>query len=148
MKHLRTLLVGVGLIVVGGAIAAQAGSGKLLSVTLFAPHLHGDHFNCSAVNVSDRPLSIAFAILGSDGKPLCDIPGACSPNPTSKASVPPGTELDLDLILSSTDDAYCEVTVSGTDSRDDVRVGFDMSQTRTIPGTTIPVFVFRSHEGH
>ena len=66
MKCLRTLLGGAGLIFALGA-SAQAAGGSHLSATLFTARLTGDQFICSAVNVSDHTLGIAFALLDNNG---------------------------------------------------------------------------------
>jgi hypothetical protein len=152
MNHLGTLLAGVGLIVAGGTIASAQVQSDHRGVTLFTGHVRGDQFVCSAVNVSAKPLRIAFAVLDNDGQPLCATPGTCSsqnPNPTSEVTVLPGTEADQGpLILPSTGEGYCEVAVSGTHDPGDVRVLLDVTRTRTIPGTTIPTFEFYNVEGH
>ena len=59
MKHLWTLLGGVGLIVASGAIASADDDTRKLRATLFTPRLHGDHFNCQVVNVSNRNRRLA-----------------------------------------------------------------------------------------
>jgi hypothetical protein len=124
-------------------------------VTLYTPPLRGDTFNCNAVNVSQKALQIAFAILDDNGDPLLCTGASCSSpppaNPAPPVLVPPGTAATLgNVLLAPADvgDGYCEVTVLGTDDRDDLRAVLNINLTRTIPGTSIPVFVFRNAEAH
>jgi hypothetical protein len=146
MKRLWTLLCGVGLILVSGATASADDDTRRLRTTLFTPRLHGDHFNCQVVNVSDKTLGVAIAVLDDNGQLL--VPSSGDANPTPKLRVSPGTVLGTDFLLSGPGDGYCEVEVSGTGNRDDVRVDLGITLTRTIPGTSIPVFLFRDVEGH
>jgi hypothetical protein len=71
-------------------------------------------------------------------------------NPTPEFPVLKGTAsaIDITLPLGSNQEAYCAVVVSGTGKRDDVRVSLVTARTRTIPGTTIPVYVTKVVEGH
>jgi hypothetical protein len=135
MKHVCMLLAGVGLIAASGTIAAAEDG-----TTLFTPRLHGDHFICSAINLSDKALRIKIAILGDSGDPLLVSSGDA--NPTGKVSIPPGAEAEINFFPNfspaADGDGYCEVEVSGTDDRSDLRVEMDVHWTRTIPGTTIP----------
>jgi hypothetical protein len=56
----------IGLIIGGHALpTAYADDGKQ-QLTIFTPRLSGDHFVCSAVNVSQRPLTIGFKLLDVD----------------------------------------------------------------------------------
>jgi len=148
MKYIQVLLAVVVLTFANGAIqSARPGEDSDdYSVTLFTPRLHGDHFICSAVNVSHKTLGIAITILDDTGQLL--VPSSGDANPTPEVSVPPGAEAEINFFLSGPDDGYCKVTVSGTRHRNDVRVELDITWTRTIPGTTIPVLVFRTVEGH
>ena len=146
MRRLWTLLGGVGLIVASGAIALADDDTRRLHTTLFTPRLHGDHFNCQVVNVSNRALGIAITVLDDTGQRL--EPSSGDANPLPKTRVDPGNVIGTDFFLSGPGDGYCEVDVSGTGNRDDVRVGLGITLTRTIPGTTIPVFLFRDVEGH
>jgi hypothetical protein len=151
MRNLRMMLVGAGLIVASGAIASARADNDKLSTSLFTPRDRGDHFVCAAVNVGDKALrSITFKIRGSDGALLTPAVGSTNTNPTSIFNVTPGTAAEIDINLAPPDDGYCEVAVSGTGNRNDVRVGLVTSLTRTIPGTdpAIPVFVTRAVEGH
>jgi hypothetical protein len=151
MKNRRMLLVGVGLIVAGGAIASAQADNERLGATLFTPRDRGDHFVCAAVNVGNKTLrSITLKILGNDGALLTPAAGSTDANPTSVLSVTPGTTAEIDLNLAPPDDGYCEVTVSGTGNRNDVRVGLITSLTRTIPGTNpaVPIFITRAVEGY
>jgi len=146
MKRLWTLLGGVGLIVASGAIASADDDTRRLRTTLFTPRLHGDHFNCQVVNASNRTLGIATTVLDDTGQRL--EPSSGDANPLLKTRVDPGNVIGTDFFLSGPGDGYCEVDVSGTGNRDDVRVDLGITLTRTIPGTTIPVFLFRDVEGH
>ena len=146
MKRLWTLLGGVGLIVASGAIASADDDTRRLRTTLFTPRLHGDHFNCQVVNASNRTLGIAITVLDDTGQRL--EPSSGDVNPLPKTRVDPGNVIGTDFFLSGPGDGYCEVDVSGTGNRDDVRVDLGITLTRTIPGTTIPVFLFRDVEGH
>ena len=157
MKHVCVLLAGVGLIVASGAIASARADGDKTadsdkkSVTLFTPQGRGDALFCDAVNVSGKTLGMAFAIFGDDGAPLCPTcNSAGTGNPTSEAPVSPGKvgEIAIQLPIGAIQNGYCEVAVFGTRNRDDVRVNLRTSGTRMIPGTTIPVFLFRDVEGH
>ena len=153
MRNHRMLLVGAGLIVASGAIASAQAASDNKGVTLFTPRDRGDHLICGAINVSDKTLGIAFAILGDDGTPVCPTcNSAGTGNPASETPVSPGTvgEIDLQLPIGSPEDGYCAVEVSGTDNPNDVRVGLRTTLTRTIPGTDppIPVFITRAVEGH
>jgi hypothetical protein len=149
MKYGWRLLAAAGLIVVSGAIASARADNDKPNATLFTPRDRGDHFVCAAVNVGDKTLrSITFKILGSDGALLTPGVGSADKNPTSTFDVTPGTTAEIDINLAPPDDGYCEVAVSGTSNRNDVRVGLITSLTRTIPGTMTPVFVTRAVEGH
>jgi hypothetical protein len=142
MKRLGTLLGGVGLIIASGAIASVQADDDRESATLFTPRLSGDHFVCSAVNVSHKTLRIDFAVLGIDGQPLAPLAGSDA-NPTPKFIVHPGTEAEIGLRFTSgipPTDGYCKVAVSGTDDRNDVRVDLQIYWTKPIiPGTTTPI---------
>jgi hypothetical protein len=154
------MLATASVFLVAGAIdAAGADNNRHQGVALYTSRDRGDHLICSAVNVSDKKLGIAFAILDDNGNPLsCASPNVCvdgSGNPTTNPTpefvgVPPGTvpEIDITLPLGSAEDAYCEAAVSGTGNADEVRVSLATTLTRMIPGTTIPVFVFRRVDGH
>jgi hypothetical protein len=149
MKNPRMLLAGVGLMVAGGAIASARADNDKLGVTLFTPRDRGDHFVCAAVNVGDENLrTITFKILGSDGALLTPAAGSTDTNPTATFNVAPGTAAEIDINLAPADDGYCEVAVSGTGNRNDVRVGLITSLTRMIPGTMTSVFITRAVEGH
>ena len=109
---------------------------RKLRATLFTPRLHGDHFVCSAINVSDKTLSINIAILDDKGELVR--PSSGDSNPTGKVSVGPGAEAEINFFFDSVGDGYCEVEVSGTGNRNDLRVEMDVHWTRTVPGTTTP----------
>ena len=161
MKYTRAIFAGVCFLVVSGAIDAARADDRAKdndSVTLYTGRGLADRFGCSAVNVSDKTLSIAFAILDNDGKALsCDSPTTCfdktrtaTTNPTPEFSVPPGTVAELNITAQpgSLDDGYCMAAVSGTGNRNDLRVSLLVGLTTTIPGTTTPTFVSRVWEGH
>jgi hypothetical protein len=157
MKHVCMLLAGAGLIIASGAIASARADGDKTadsdkkSVTLFTPQGRGDALFCDAVNVSGKTLGMAFAIFGDDGMALCPTcNSAGTGNPTSEAPISPGKvgEIAIQLPIGAIQNGYCEVAVFGTRNRDDVRVNLRTSGTRMIPGTTIPVFLFRDVEGH
>lgn len=139
MKHVCMLLAGAGLIAASGTIAAAEDG-----ATLFTPRLHGDHFVCSAINLSEKTLGVDIAILNDSGNGQLLAPVSGDANPTGKVSIHPGAEAEINFSLTAgmADDGYCEVTVSGTGNRDDVRVEMDVHWTRTvpglIPGTTFP----------
>jgi hypothetical protein len=153
MERLGTLLAGVGLIFASGAIdAARADDHR---VTLYTAPLRADTFNCNAVNISQKTLHIAFAVLDDNGDPLPCTGAACSspnpPNPVPPVLVPPGTAVTIGpIFLAPADvgDGYCKVTVFGTGDPNDVRMVLNIGLTRAIPGTSTPVFVVRSVEGH
>jgi hypothetical protein len=143
MRHVCMLLAGVGLIATSGTTAAAEDG-----TALFTPRLHGDHFICTAINLSEKTLGINIAILDDSGNKLPRLSGDA--NPTGKVSIPPDHETELNFspdfskaVPPAMDgDGYCKVEVSGTDDRSDLRVEMDVHWTRTvpgpIPGTTYP----------
>ena len=134
MKHVCTLLAGAGLIAASGTIAAAEDG-----TTLFTPRLHGDHFVCSAINLSHKALGINIAVLDDTGALVIPSSGDPNPNPpTGKVSILPGAEAEINFFFDAVGDGYCEVEVSGTGNRDDLRVEMDVHWTRTVPGTTTP----------
>ena len=153
MRHIRVMLATTSLFFVVGVIdGAQADDRQ---VTLYTAPLRGDTFNCNAVNVSRKSLQIAFAILDDNGDPLPCTGASCSSpppaNPAPPVLVPPGAAATLgNIFLAPADvgDGYCEVTAFGTDDRDDLRAVLNINLTRAIPGTSIPVFVFRNAEAY
>ena len=147
MKYIRIMLAVAGVFAVTGAIASAEDDTRKLRATLFTPRLHGDHFNCQVVNVSDKTLGIAITVLDDIGQLLGPVVDGDA-NPLLKTRVDPGNVVGTDFFLKGAGDGYCEVAVSGTGNRDDVRVGLGITLTRTIPGTSIPVFLFRDVEGH
>ena len=162
MKPIQAMLAVVCLLVVAGAIDAARAEDRAegnQGVTLYTPFDNGTAFTCNAVNVSDKTLGIAFAVLDHLGNALsCASPTTCTigpvtptTNPTPEFAVLPGIASAMDITLplgSVAEGAYCAVAVSGTGNRNDVRVAFKVTLTRMIPGTTTPVFVFREVEGH
>jgi hypothetical protein len=115
MKHLYTLLAGAGLIAASGTIAAAEDG-----TTLFTPRLHGDHFVCSAINLSHKALGINIAVLDDTGALV--IPSSGDANPTGKRSILPSAEAEINFFFDAVGDGYCEVEVSGTGNRSDLRV--------------------------
>jgi hypothetical protein len=136
MRRLGTLLTAVALIAANGAIASADDDTRRQHTTLFTPRLHGDHFICSAINISDKTLGINIAILDDNGQLV--IPSSGDSNPTGKVSIPPLAEAEINFFFASVGDGYCEVEVSGTSNRNDLRVEMDVHWTRTVPGTTTP----------
>ena len=136
MKHIHAMLAVVSLLVVGGAIgAARADDGdeENKGVALYTPVNIGDFQRCMAVNVSDKPPSIIIELIDPRGQALpCDSSNTCTDksgtrtttNPTPEFQIGPGTgnALQVRLTRGSFKNAYCSVSVSGTDNRDDVRV--------------------------
>jgi hypothetical protein len=145
MNYIRTLFAIMGALVASGT-TSSAEDDFARRATLYTPPLAGDTFVCKAVNVSKRPLHIGFAIFGDDGSPLSCTD--CPPNPAPAVPVRPGTEAELALSLASGEDGYCKVDLLGTADRNDVRVVLEVQRTRTFGPTNIPVFVFKSIEGH
>jgi hypothetical protein len=152
MTHIRTMLATASLFLVTGAIDVTRADDDKAGVTLFTPRGRADHFICGAVNVSNKTLGIAFAILGDDGKLL--VPSSGDPNPTEVFPVAPGAVAEIDISFTEPMpgpmDGYCEIAVSGTENRNDVRVALSANLTRTIPNApgNIPVYVFSVLEGH
>ena len=161
MKYIHAMLAVVCLLVVGGAIGAARADDRdeeNKGVTLYTPVNIGDFQRCMAVNVSDKPLSIIIELIDPQDQALfCDSNNCTdksgthpTTNPTPEFQIGPGTgnALQVRLTRGSFKNAYCSVSVSGTDNRDDVRVSLITFHTLTIPDTTIPVLVTRVVEGH
>jgi hypothetical protein len=55
LTSIRIMPAVVGFFIVSGTIALAEDDSRKLRATLFTPRLHGDHFVCSAINVSDKP---------------------------------------------------------------------------------------------
>jgi hypothetical protein len=140
MKHICMLLAGAGLIAASGTIAAAE------DVTaLFTPRLHGDHFICTAINLSDKKLRIKISILDDSGQPVKVLSG--DKNPTGEVPIDPNAEAEINFFSDFSPppntvdgDGYCEVEVSGTEERSDLRVEMDVHWLRPISlnSTTIP----------
>lgn len=80
MKSTPVATAVLGLLLACGATSsAYADDAK---VTIFTPRLSGDRFVCSAVNVSQRTLGIAFSLFGTDGILLSGLEGSDA-NPSS-----------------------------------------------------------------
>jgi hypothetical protein len=153
MTAIRMMLATAGLFLVAGAIDAARADDDRDRVALYTAPLRGDTFNCNAVNVSDKTLQIAFAVLDDNGDALKCTGMACSSpppaNPAPAVFVRPGKAATIGpIFLSSPDDGYCAVDVIGTGDRDDVRAVLAIVLTRTIPGTSTLDLVVRSIEGH
>jgi hypothetical protein len=129
MKRLATSLAVMALIVGSGAIVSARADDDRESA-LFTPRLHGDHFVCSAINISDKTLGIKIVILDDNGQLV--VPSSGDPNPTGNVKIAPGAEAEINFFFASVGDGYCEVEVSGTGNRDDVRVEMDVHWTRVI----------------
>jgi hypothetical protein len=151
MNYMRTMLATVGLFVASGAIASAQADDDKRSVTLYTPSLAGNHFTCKAVNVSHKPLRIAFAVLDNKGDPLPST-DPLNQNPFPAVPVAKGTEAEIDFRLppDKDDDGYCKVDVFGTGDPNDVRVNLDITVIRTPfgPTNTTPVLVVKSQQGH
>ena len=152
MKRLGTIFAGVGLIVASGTIVSARADNDRERTILFTPRLSGDHFVCSAVNVSHKNLRIAFSVLGVDGIALKPTVQPSDPNPTPKPfDVPPLAEREIDLRFDSgppPTDGYCKVEVSGTDDSSDVRVDLQVYWKKPIPGTSTLIQLARTVQGY
>jgi hypothetical protein len=126
---LRILTAVVGLLSVSGTIASAA--------TLYTPRLHGDHFICTAINVSNKTLGITISILDDNGQLVQ--PSSGDKNPTLQVNIVPGAEAEINFFISTANDGYCKVDVSGTGDVKALRVEMDVHWTRTIPNTNPPV---------
>ena len=147
MKHLQVLLAVIVLTGASGVLQAARpeAAPEEDSFTLYTPSLPGDTFSCSAVNVSHKTLEMTFTILDVNG-----VPFQVAGNPTPPLSTSPAAVGELGPIRASAppSEGYCKVEVFGTGDRNDIRVVLTTSLTRTIPGTTVPVFVFRTVQGY
>ena len=162
MKYIQAMLAVAGLLIGSGAIGAARADDRgdeNEGVSLYTPVNIGDYHRCQAVNVGDKTLGITIELINAQGRALsCDSPNTCTDksgtrtttNPTPEFQILPGTgnALQVRLTRGSFKNAYCSVSVSGTDNRDDVRVVLEVAITRTIPGTTIPTLLSRIVEGH
>lgn len=156
MKSIQAMLavVAVSSLIVGGAIDAARAEDRdkeNRGVTLYTTRFRADHFICVAVNVSDKTLSISFAVNDVNGKALsCASPTTCldtsrnsTTNPTPEFGVLPGRSVSLDILLplGMPNTGYCSIAVSGTGDRDDVRASLNADLTEVIRSTTIPTTV-------
>jgi hypothetical protein len=168
MKYIQAMLAVVCLLIVGGAIGAARADDReerKHQVTLYTPQGRGDLHACTGFNVSDKTLGLTFEIVDQDGQAVsCDSPNTCSTagtptmmptpttNPTPEFDALPGIPGKAGIIIQrpigSGREGYCAVVVSGTGNRDDVRAVLKTLETRTIPGTTIPVLTFGGFEAH
>jgi len=150
MKHMRTMLATVGLIVASGAIGSTQADDDKRGVTLYTPSLAGNHFTCKAVNVSHKPLRIAFELLDNKGASLTPFSGDANPAPAITVEKGNEAEIDFRLLEGTDDDGYCKVNVFGTGDPNDVRVNLDITVIRTPfgPTNTTPVLVVKSQQGH
>ena len=160
MKYIHAIPAVVCLLVVLGAIGVARADDRdeeNKGVTLYTPVNIGDFQRCMAVNVSDKPLSIIIELIDPQDQALfCDSNNCTdksgthpTTNPTPEFQIGPGTgnALQVRLTRGSFKNAYCSVSVSGTDNRDDVRASLLTFGSQTIPGTTIPIYS-RIVEGH
>jgi len=134
MNYLRIMLAAFGLLLLGGAVdKARAES---TSTTLYTSAIRGTGFHCNAINVSRKLLFIAISIVGDDGSALAA---------GTATATPPGTVASNDIDpLPSPADGYCQVQVSGTGDRNDLRVAMKVNLIRTFDEgsqTDIPVFL-------
>jgi hypothetical protein len=105
MKYMQAVLAVVGIFVISGAIAPAQADDDKRSVTLYTSALRATGFNCNAVNVSRKTLTITTSIIDLDGIPLAVSP----PTPTAR-----DTEASNDVDTSPTPtDAYCKFEVVG-----------------------------------
>jgi hypothetical protein len=150
MNYVRIIPAVVGLLIAGGAIASAQADDDKRNVTLYTPSLAGNHFTCKAVNVSHKPLRIAFAVLDNNGQPIMPFSGDA--NPALAVTVDKGNEAEIDFRLQegTDDDGYCKVDVFGTGDPNHVRVNLDITVIRTPfgPTNTTPVLVVKSQQGH
>jgi hypothetical protein len=148
MKRLWTLLGGMGMIVASGAMDAVRSEDKAFPrVTLYTPLLRADSFNCNAVNVSHKTLQITLALYDGDGHLISPAQG----NPAT-FSVSAGTAAIFPIPITppadqSPDQGYCKFEVIGTNDASAVRADLNTTLTRTF-GDNVPVFVFKTVEGH
>ena len=150
MNYMRTMLATVGLFVASGAIASAQADDDKRSVTLYTPSLAGNHFTCKAVNVSQKPLRIGFAVLNNMGERIIPFSGDANPAPAITVEKGNEAEIDFRLLEGTDDDGYCKVNVFGTGDPNDVRVNLDITVIRTPfgPTNTTPVLVVKSQQGH
>jgi hypothetical protein len=144
MKRLGTLLAGVALIVVSGAILPARADDDREGVTLFTSAVDATGFHCNAVNVSRKSLLIAISIINGDGSVLVPVPV-------------PNQQTRPDMVASNGIEpvprtrAYCKVQVLGAEDPDDVRVVMKANLIRTFDEggrTNLPVFLSWVLEGH
>jgi hypothetical protein len=109
--------------------------------------VRADSFNCNAVNVSHKTLQITLALYDGDGHLISPAQG----NPAT-FSVSAGTAAIFPIPITppadqSPDQGYCKFEVIGTNDANAVRADLNTTLTRTF-GNNIPVFVFKTVEGH
>ena len=145
MKYIRMLLAAIGVFVGVGTIGtALADDDNHRQLTLYSPPLKGSNIICDLTNVSYKTLDIVVTILDKDGVQLS------TTDPTN-FTVLPGTMVESahhEADPTNSLDGYCKFEVFGTRNRDDVRADLVVTSERTIPGTTIPTWVFRGLEAH
>ena len=145
MKHIWMALAVLNLFVAAGTIGtALADDHNHHQLILYSPPLKGSNIICDLTNVSEKTLDIIVTILGADGLQLS------TTDPTN-FTVLPGTMVESahhEADPTNSLDGYCKFEVFGTGNRDDVRADLVVTSERTIPGTTIPTWVFRGLEAH
>lgn len=147
MKYVWTLLAVVAMTFTSGAIKSVRSEDKdFRRVTLYTPLLRGDAFNCNVVNVSEKTLRIGIALYDASGELISHDQG----NPAA-FTVPAGQAAAFPNItppaMQTPDEGYCEFEVIGTNDPNAVRADLGITLTKTF-GNNIPVFVFRTVEGH
>jgi hypothetical protein len=63
MKRLWTLLGGMGMVLVSGAIASAQADDDKRGVTLYTPPIRAGGFNCNALNVSHKTMNKPSRLL-------------------------------------------------------------------------------------
>jgi hypothetical protein len=134
MRYPRMSLVALGLLLLSGAVNGAPADNA--STTLYTSAIRGTGFHCNAVNVSRKTLLITISIITDDGSALAA--GAATPTlPGMVASN------DVEPLMHPAD-GYCQVQVSGTGDRNDLRVAMKINLIRTFDEgsqTDIPVFL-------
>ncbi len=134
MINLRIILAAIGLLVVGAV--GEARGQNTAGTSLYTSAIRGTGFHCNAVNISHKTLYITSSILGDDGSPL--VAGTAT-------ATPPGMVASNDIDpLPEPADGYCQVQVSGTGDRSDLRVAMKVNLIRSFDHggqTDIPVFL-------
>jgi hypothetical protein len=134
VKHTKELLAAAGVFVVTGAMGTVQAD-----TTLYTSAIHTGVIACNAINVSKKTLNITISIID------VTMPSPPLAGPTL-IHTPPGVEATIDFgSPTDSNEGYCVFQVSGTGNRDDVRAVQNavLAGTRTIDGTTFPLFITR-----